>query len=197
MSVTISAKMVSELRAQTGAGMMDCKKALTEAGGDPEQAITILRKKGMATADKKSGREAKDGLIDAYIHFGGKVGVLIETGCETDFVAKNEDFKKFCHDLGMHIAAANPQYVSREDVPDEVLAKEREIAAGGAEGKPAHVVQKIADGKMEKFFSQSCLLEQPFVKNTSQTIQELLKEKIAHFGENIIVRRFSRYQVGE
>jgi len=176
---------------------MDCKKALVEANGDTEQAVAILRKKGMATAAKKADREATEGLVESYIHLGGKVGVLVEVKCETDFVAKNDQFRELVRDIAMHIAAASPLYVSREDVPEDVLEKEREIAASQAEGKPAQAVQKIVEGKLAKYFSSVCLLEQPFVKNPDQTVQELLTESIAKIGENILIGRFARFQLGE
>ncbi len=192
----ITAKMVSELRAKTGAGLMDCKRALTDAQGSEEEAITILRKKGIASADKKADRSASDGLVQSYIHMGGKVGVLVEVNCETDFVAKTDDFKALVRDIAMHIAAANPTCVTREEVPTEMLDKEREIAGAQIEGKPEHVVQKIVEGKIEKIYQQIVLLEQPFVKNPDQTIQEVLKEAIAKMGENMVVKRFARFQLG-
>lgn len=176
---------------------MDCKKALSESNGDTEAAITILKKKGVATAAKKAGRSASEGLIESYIHLGGKVGVLIEVDCESDFVAKNDDFKDFVRDIAMHIAAASPEYVSREEVPEEAINKEKEIAAAQAEGKPAHAVEKIVSGKIDKWFGQICLMEQPFVKNPDQTISELLTAKIATIGENLIIKRFARFQIGE
>ena len=197
MSVKITAQMVGELRSNTGAGMMDCKKALVEADGDPEQALTILRKKGISSAARKVGRETTEGIIGQYVHLGGKVGVLIELNCETDFVAKTEDFEQLTKDLCMQIAAADPQFVAREEVPEEILDKEREIAASQAGKKPPHVIEKIVDGKLEKIFQSLCLLEQPFVKNPDQSIKDLLVEKISKLGENIVVRRFTRYQLGE
>ena len=193
----ITANLVAELRASTGAGLMDCKKALVEANGDTEQAVAILRKKGMATASKKADRDATEGLVESYIHLGGKVGVLLEIKCETDFVAKNEQFRELARDIAMHVAAASPLYVSREDVPEEVLEKEREIASSQAEGKPAQAVQKIVEGKLAKYFASVCLLEQPFVKNPDQTVQELLTDSIAKIGENILIGRFARFQLGE
>lgn len=192
----INAKMVGDLRAKTGAGLMDCKKALVETNGNEEEAITLLRKKGIASADKKSGRDAGDGLIESYIHMGGKVGVLIEVNCETDFVAKTEDFKALTRDIAMHIAAATPECVDRNEVPEALLQKEREIAAGQVEGKPANIVEKIVEGKLEKVYQQVCLLEQPFVKNPDQTVGEMIKASIAKLGENIVVRRFARFQIG-
>lgn len=192
----ITAKMVGDLRARTGAGLMDCKKALKEAEGDEGKAVEILRKKGIASAAKKADREAGDGLVSSYIHMGGKVGVLVEVNCETDFVAKTEDFKALVHDIAMHIAAANPSCVRREEVPADLLEKEKEIAASQVTGKPENIVEKIVTGKMEKLYQEICLLEQPFVKNPDQTIQELLKEQISKLGENIIVNRFARFQIG-
>jgi elongation factor Ts len=192
----ITAQMVGDLREKTGAGLLDCKKALTESNGNVEEAITILRKKGAASAAKKADRIAKDGLIESYIHVGGKVGVLIEVNCETDFVARNDDFRAFCKDLCLQIAAANPAYVSRDQVPEAELAKEREIAAAQVQGKPPAAVQKIVEGKLEKYFSTVCLLDQPFVKLPEKTVKDMLTERIAKIGENIQVRRFTRYQLG-
>ena len=197
MSNVITAKMVGELRSKTGAGLMDCKKALTEANGDNAQAETILRKKGISQAAKKAGRATSEGLIESYIHLGGKVGVLLELNCETDFVAKTDDFKNLCRDVCLHIAAASPSYVSREEVPEEEIKKEQDIAAAQAEGKPAPAVQKIVEGKLNKYYSTVCLLEQPFVKNADQTIQDLLTSKISALGENLVIQRFVRYQIGE
>ncbi len=197
MSTAITAKMVSELRGETGAGLMDCKKALVEADGDMEQAVMILRKKGMASAAKKSGRDTSEGLISQYIHFGGKVGVLAEVNCETDFVAKTEDFENLARDICMHIAAANPQYVKRDEVPADMLAKEREIAASQVQNKPPHIIEKVVEGKLEKVYQSLCLLEQPFVKNPDQSVQDLITSVISKIGENIVVQRFTRYQLGE
>ena len=197
MSVQISAKLVGELRGQTGAGLMDCKKALTEAEGDLEAAATILRKKGIASAGKKAGRTTSEGLIESYIHLGGKVGVLVEVNCETDFVAKTDDFKAFVRDICLHVAAASPVCVSREEVPADLIEKEREVAAAQAEGKPPAAIQKIIEGKLNKYYSTACLLEQPFVKNPDQTVQELLTEKISKLGENMQINRFVRFQIGE
>ncbi|WP_081462252.1 translation elongation factor Ts [Alicyclobacillus acidocaldarius] len=195
----ITAAMVKELRERTGAGMMDCKKALTEAGGDMEQAIVILRERGLAQAAKKAGRIAAEGVVEAYIHGGGRIGVLVEVNCETDFVAKNEEFRTFVKDIAMHIAASNPQYVRREEVPQDVIEREREILRAQTlnEGKPEHVVDKIVEGRLEKFFKENCLLEQPFVKDPDKTVDTLVKEKIATIGENISIRRFARFVVGE
>ena len=196
MSVQINAKMVGDLRESTGAGLMDCKNALVESEGDFDAAMEILRKKGMATAAKKAGRDASDGLIDTYIHLGGKVGVMVEVSCESDFVAKTDDFKQFVKDIAMHIAAASPACVSREDIDPAIIAAERKVAEGQAEGKPAQAIEKIVEGKLNKFLSESCLLEQAFVKNPDQTIQELLTAMIAKMGENMQVKRFARFQVG-
>ncbi|HSI62610.1 MAG TPA: translation elongation factor Ts [Candidatus Saccharimonadia bacterium] len=192
----ITAEIVNKLRQKTNAGMMDCKKALTEANGDMEAAETILRKKGITKAEGKADRAAKEGIISSYIHLAGRVGVLIEVNCETDFVAKNENFQAFVKDLTLHIAAANPTYLQREDVPASVLEKEREIAAEQVKGKPANVVDKIVEGKLNKIFSEQCLLEQAFIKDDKLTIRDLVKSKIAELGENIVVRRFTRYAVG-
>ena len=192
----INAKMVGDLRESTGAGLMDCKKALVEAEGDTEKAIELLRKKGVATAAKKASREASDGLVGSYIHLGGKVGVLLEINCESDFVAKTDDFKNFVKDIALHIAAANPVCVSREDIDPEIIKKERAIAEGQAEGKPAPAIEKIVEGKLNKFLAESCLLEQAFVKNPDQTVQQVLTEAIAKMGENMVIKRFARFQVG-
>lgn len=188
--------MVSDLREKTGAGLLDCKKALTEANGNVEEAITILRKKGAASAAKKAERATKEGLVEAYIHVGGKVGVLIEVNCETDFVARNEDFKTFVKDLCLQIAAASPVYVSRDQVPEAELQKERDIAAAQVQGKPPAAIQKIVEGKLEKYYSTVCLLDQPFVKQPEKSIKDMLTAQVATIGENIQVRRFVRYQVG-
>ncbi|PAW82488.1 MAG: translation elongation factor Ts [Spartobacteria bacterium Tous-C9RFEB] len=193
----ISPSLVKELREKTNAGMMDCKNALTEAKGDIVAAEDILRKKGIASAGKKASREAKEGIVASYIHLQGKVGVLVEINCETDFVAKNEIFRDFVKDVTLHIAAAHPLYVSREQVPSDLLTRERDVAAGQVVGKPANIIEKIVDGKIEKFYSTICLLEQAFIKNPEMSIQDLVKSKIAELGENIIIRRFTRYSVGE
>jgi elongation factor Ts len=193
----ISATLVKELREKTNAGMMDCKKALSETGGDLVAAEEYLRKKGIASAGKKADRAAKEGTIASYIHMQGKVGVLVEINCETDFVAKNDIFRDFVKDITLHIAAAHPLHVSREQVPDALITKEREIAAAQVQGKPANIVDKIVDGKIDKFYSTICLLEQPFIKNPEVSIQDLVKSKIAELGENIVIRRFTRYSVGE
>jgi len=195
---TISAESVKNLREKTGAGMMECKKALTESNGDLEKAIDLLRQKGLATALKKAGRTASEGLINAYIHM-GKIGTMVEVNCETDFVARTDDFKELVKDIAMHIAAANPQYLSREDVPQDVLEREKEIYRAQVADKPAQVVEKIIQGKLEKFFSDTCLLDQIFIKDPEQKkkIQDLVTEKIAKLGENVLIRRFSRFQLGE
>ncbi len=192
----ITAELVRTLRQKTNAGMMECKGALKEAEGDLEKAETILRKKGTIKAEKKADRQAKEGIIHSYIHLAGRIGVLIEVNCETDFVAKNENYRSFVNDICLHIAAANPTYLSREQVPAELIANEREIAAEMMKGKPANVVDKIVDGKMSKFYADFCLLEQAFIKNPDTTITDLVKSKIAELGENIIVRRFTRYALG-
>ena len=192
----ITVAMVNELRAQTGAGLLDCKKALVEAKGNAEEAITILRKKGVASAAKKADRLTKEGLIESYIHVGGKLGVLIEVNCETDFVARNEEFRAFVKDLCLQIVAVNPLYVSRDQVPEADLAREREIAAAQVQGKPAAAVQKIVEGKLEQYYSTVCLLDQPFVKQQKKSVKDVLTEKIAKIGENIQIRRFVRFQLG-
>jgi elongation factor Ts len=188
--------MVAELREKTGAGLLDCKKALDEAQGNLEQAETLLRKKGVASAAKKAGRATSAGLIESYIHIGGKVGVLVEVNCETDFVAKTDDFKAFCRDVCLQIAAANPLCVSRAEVPEAELAKERDIATAQVQGKPPAAIQKIVEGKLEKYYSTVCLLDQPFVKLPDKSVKDVLTEKIAKLGENMQVRRFVRYQLG-
>lgn len=179
--------------------MLDCKKALEEAGGDMEKAIEILREKGLSAAAKKAGRIATEGLVDSYIHAGGRIGVLVEVNCETDFVAKNEEFKAFVKDIAMQIAASSPRYVRREDVPQEELDKEREVLRAQAlnEGKPEHIVDKIVEGRLNKYFEEVCLLEQQFIKDPDKTVSELLNEKIAKIGENISIRRFVRFELGE
>ena len=195
----ISAKLVQELRTATGAGMMDCKKALAETEGNLEKAVEFLRKRGLATAAKKSGRVTSEGVVASYIHGGGKLGVLLEVNCETDFVARTEQFQQLVKDVSMHIAAANPIYLKREDVPADVIAKEREIyrAQLAESKKPENVVEKIIDGKLEKFFSETCLHEQPFVKDPDKTVQQLIADTIAKLGENLNVRRFVRFVLGE
>lgn len=195
---TISAEMVKELREKTGAGMMDCKKALTESNGNFEKAVDFLRQKGLATAAKKAMRTASEGLIGSYIHM-DKIGVLVEVNCETDFVAKTYGFREVVKDISLHIAAANPTYLSRDDVPQDVLEREKEIYRAQVTNKPPQVVDKIVEGKLDKFFSETCLLEQIFIKDPDQKlkIKDLVAEKIARFGENIVIRRFVRFQLGE
>ena len=193
----VSPQPVKQLREKTNAGMMDCKRALAETGGDLEKAEALLRTKGIAGASKKASRATKEGIVASYIHLQGKVGVLVEVNCETDFVAKNENFRDFVKDITLHIAAAHPQYVSREEVPAKVLESERAIYEAQVKGKPANVVDKIVAGKLDKFYSTVCLLEQGFIKNPDQTIKELVATKIAELGENIVIRRFTRYSVGE
>ncbi|MGI9952010.1 translation elongation factor Ts [Moorellaceae bacterium AZ2] len=195
----ISAADVKELRSRTGAGMMDCKRALEETGGDMEKAVEYLRMKGLAAAAKKAGRATREGVVDAYIHGGGRIGVLIEVNCETDFVARTEEFRELVHDLAMQVAAARPQYVRREDVPQEVVEKEKSILRAQAlnEGKPEKVIDKIVEGRLEKFYQEACLLEQPFIKDMERTVKDLVAEKIAKLGENIEVRRFVRFELGE
>jgi elongation factor Ts len=193
----ISPDLVKKLREKTSAGMMDCKKALVEAKGDLALAETILRKKGAASASKKAGREAKEGVIGSYIHIGDKVGVLVEINCETDFVARNESFRAFVKDVTLQVAAATPLFVKRDEVPESLLAVERDVASASVKGKPAAVVEKILAGKLDKYYSTVCLLEQTFVKDNTKTINDLLNAKIAELGENIVIRRFTRFQVGE
>lgn len=197
--MNITAEMVKELRERTGSGMMDCKKALVESNGDMEKAIEYLREKGLATAAKKAGRIAAEGIVDAYIHGGGRIGVLVEVNIETDFAAKNEEFRNFVKDIAMQIAASNPQYVRREEVPEEVIEREKEILKAQAmnEGKPANIAEKMVAGRIEKFYKEVCLLEQPFIKDTDKTVQDILNEKIATIGENINIRRFVRFEMGE
>jgi elongation factor Ts len=195
----ITAQMVKQLRESTGAGMLDCKKALTETGGNQEAAVDFLRKKGLAAAAKKAGRVTAEGAVGSYIHGGGKIGVLVEVNCETDFVARTEQFQELVRDIAMHIAAAEPRAVRREEVTEADLAREREIFRDQAlaSGKPANIVEKIVDGKMEKYFSEFVLLEQPFVKNPDLTVGQLISETVAKIGENIQVRRFTRFKLGE
>jgi len=195
----VTAQMVKELRARTGAGMMDCKSALVETGGDVEAASELLRKKGLADAAKRAGRVAAEGAVGSYIHAGGKIGVLVEVNCETDFVARTDEFQALVKDIAMHIAAADPRFVSRDEVTPEVLDKEREIFRQQAidSGKPEAVVDRIVEGKLGKFYAEQVLLEQPFVKDTDKTVEQMIAEKIATIGENIRVRRFARYVLGE
>jgi len=195
----ITAEMVKQLRERTGSGMMDCKKALAEANGDVEKAIEILREKGLAAAAKKAGRIAAEGIVDAYIHGNGRIGVLVEVNIETDFAAANEEFKQFVKEIAMQIAAAKPEYVRREEVPAEVIEKEMNILRVQAknEGKPDNIIEKMVEGRMEKFYKEVCLLEQPWIKDPDKTIKQLLAEKIATIGENINIRRFARFERGE
>ena len=195
----VSANMVKDLRDKTGAGMMDCKKALADAGGNFEKAVDYLRQKGLATAARRAGRIASEGRIGSYVHAGGKIGVMVEVNCETDFVAKTEDFQTFAKDVAMHIAASNPLYLRRENIPPEALEREREIYRAQAReaGKPDKIVEKIIEGKLEKFYGEVCLLEQSFVKNPDLTVQELLNGLIGKLGEKVEIRRFSRFQVAE
>ncbi len=195
----VTTAMVKELRERTQAGMMDCKKALIESNGDMEKAVEYLREKGLAASNKKSGRIASEGMVDSYIHMGGKIGVLVEVNCETDFVAKTDTFKNLCHDIALQIAASNPLFVSKEDVPQENLDKEREILRVQAlnEGKPEKIVDRMVEGRIEKYYKEVCLLEQPFVKNPEINVQALLNEATLASGEKINVRRFTRYERGE
>ena len=197
--VTISAQQVKELREATNAGVLECRKALQQAGGDFDKAVAILREKGLAAAAKKAGREAKDGIVELYSHGGGRVGVMVEVNCETDFVARTEQFRTFAHDLALHIAASSPRYLDVADVPAAELESERSIARNRAlaEGKPEKILDKIVEGRLEKFYQEACLLRQPFVKDESVTISDLLKQTISAIGENIIIRRFARWQLGE
>jgi len=196
-TMEIDPQLVKQLREKTNAGFMDCKRALAESGGDLKKAETILRTKGIASAGKKASRVTKEGIVASYIHLQGKVGVLVEVNCETDFVARNENFRAFVKDITLHIAAAHPLYVSRADVPGNLIEAEREIYKAQVKGKPENVAEKIVDGKLDKFYTTVCLLEQAFIKNPDQTIKELLNAKVAELGENIVIRRFTRYLVGE
>lgn len=197
--MAITAAQVKELREATGVGMMECKKALTETNGDFEKAMEWLRKKGIASAEKKAGRVAAEGVVESYIHMGGKIGVMIEVNCETDFVAKTPEFKAFVRDIAMHIAAANPKYLNREEVPAEILDKEREILRAQAlnEGKPEKIVDRMVEGRVEKYYKENCLVDQQFVKNPDMTITQFVNERIQTTGENIKIRRFVRYEMGE
>jgi len=196
---TISAAMVKELREKTGAPMMDCRNALTEAKGDMEEAVVVLRKRGMASAAKKASRTASEGAVGTYIHAGGKIGVLIEVNCESDFVARTPDFQELLKDIAMHIAATDPRYIRKEDVTSEDLEREKDIyrAQAAQTGKPAPVIEKIVEGKMSKFYEEVCLLEQPFIKEQTVTIAQLIAQKVGKLGENIVVRRFARFKVGD
>ncbi|MBZ4665354.1 translation elongation factor Ts [Mahella sp.] len=197
--MAITASQVKELREMTGVGMMDCKSALIEADGDMDRAVEILREKGLAAAAKKAGRVASQGIVDAYIHGGGRIGVLVEVNCETDFVANTAEFRSFVHDIAMQIAAANPRYVAKEDVPADVLEKEKEILRQQAinEGKPENILDKIIDGRIDKFYKEVCLLEQPFIRDTDRAVKDIVTAQITKFGENINIRRFTRYEMGE
>ncbi len=195
----ITADVVKELRLKTGAGMMDCKRALQEAEGSMDRAIEILREKGLAAAAKKAGRVAKEGLIETYSHGGGRIGVLVEVNCETDFVARNEEFRQVVHEIALQIAAARPRWVRREEVPEDTIAAERRIydAQAANEGKPPHIAEKIVQGRLEKFFQEFCLLEQVYIKDDKKRVQDLVNELVAKMGENVQVRRFARFEVGE
>ena len=192
----INADLVKKLREATAIGIMDCKAALIEAGGDLEKATNVLRKKGLASAKKRTGRQALEGIIASYIHHGDKIGVLVEINCETDFVARTDEFKDMARNIAMHIAATNPSYISKEDVSRDVIEKEREIYSEQSKGKPEHAIEKIVNGKLEKFFAQFCLLQQTFIKDSKMSVSEYISSKIAKIGENIKVRRFTRYQLG-
>ncbi len=196
-AVSIDPKTVKDLRDRTNAGMMDCKRALEEAKGNMEEAEKILRKKHGLTAAKKAGRDAREGVIASYIHLGGKVGVLVEVNCETDFVAKNDNFREFVKDITLQIAAANPICVSREEVPQKLVDAEKEVAAAQVKGKPENVIEKIVAGKVDKYFSTVCLLEQPYIKDQNKIIRDLVNDKIGELGENIVIKRFARFAVGE
>ena len=193
----ITATLVKELREKSGAGMMDCKKALQATGGDPEKALDELRKLGLATAQKKSSRVTKEGAVDSYIHMGGRIGVLVEVGVETDFVSRGEQFKQFTHDLAMHVAAAFPQWVTRDEVPADVIEREKSIYAEQVKGKPENIVEKIVAGKLDKFFAETCLMEQAFIKDPDRTIEQVRTDLVGVIGENVEVRRFARFQLGE
>jgi len=195
----ITTSMVKELRESTGAGVLDCKKALETSGGDIEKAKAYLREKGLAAAAKKAGREVKEGLIEAYVHAGGRVGALIELGCETDFVARTDGFKELAHDLAMQVVASKPLYLTPDDIPPEVLEKEENIYRAQARdlGKPEHVVDRIVQGKLQKYFDEVCLMRQPFIKDNDMTVQDIITQMIAKVGENIVVRRFVRFELGE
>ena len=197
--MAISAKDVKALRDSTGAGMMDCKKALTESGGDPEKAADFLRKKGLAAAAKRAGRATAEGLVHSYIHGNGKIGVLLEINCETDFVARSDEFREFAHEIALQIAAAAPKWVTAEQIPDDVIEHEKEIARARykEEGKPDNIIEKILEGMVEKFKTENCLLNQSYIRDEALTIRELLHEKISSIGENIVVRRFERWERGE
>ena len=195
----ITTAMVKELRQETGAGVLDCRDALESNDGDFESAVTYLREKGLAAVAKRTGREASEGLVEAYVHHGSRVGVLMELNCETDFVARTDDFKELAHNIALHIAFAAPGYMTPEDVPEDVVEQERAVYRAQAleEGKPEHIVERIVDGRLEKFYEQVCLMGQPFVKDEDKTIQDLINDAVARLGENIVLRRFARYELGE
>jgi elongation factor Ts len=195
----ITAAMVKELRGKTGAGIMDCKQALSETDGNMEDAIRWLREKGIRASERRADRAASEGIVASYIHAGNKVGVLLELNCESDFVARNEEFQRLAKDIAMQVAATNPRYINKEDVPEEVIEREKSILRNQAinEGKPAKIVEKIVEGRLSRFYSENCLIEQPFIRDDHQTVGQLVKEKIAKFGENIVVRRFTRYLLGQ
>ncbi len=197
--MAVTAEQVKELRQKTGAGMLNCKKALAETGGDLEKAIEFLREQGLASAAKKAGRVAAEGVVESYIHAGGRIGVLVEVNCETDFVAKTDEFRALCKDIAMHIAASRPEYLRREDIPEEIVLRETEIFRQQTlnEGKPEQIVDKIVSGKIDKFLRDQCLLDQPFVKDPSVTVANLVASKVGKIGENISIRRFTRYEMGE
>lgn len=196
----ITASMVKELREQTGSGMMDCKKALQETDGDMDKAVDLLREKGMADSAKKAGRIAAEGVIASYLHMGGRIGVMVEINCETDFVAKTDAFKEFAQNIAMHIAAANPSYLTAEEVPEEELNHEREVLKAQAlnENKPEHIVEKMVEGRLKKYYAENCLMQQAYIRSeTDESIEDIVKSAIAEFGENIKIRRFARYEMGE
>ncbi len=195
--MAISAKLVKELRDKTNAGMMDCKKALQEADGDIEKSVDLLRTRGLDLAAKKSSRATKEGIIASYVHSNNKIGVLVEVSCETDFVAKNDEFKTFVKDLTLQVASASPRYLTREEIPADIIEREKEVYRGQVEGKPENIIDKILSGKLEKFYKNVCLVDQLFVKDDKKTIDNLLKEMIAKLGENMVIRRFVRFQLGE
>ncbi len=197
--MSVTAAQVKELREKTGAGMMDCKKALVECNGNMQEASEYLRKQGIAKSAKKAGRIAAEGIVESYIHLGGRIGTMVEVNCETDFAAKNEGFKNFARDIAMHIAATNPTYLSREDIPEEVIEHEKEILREQAlnEGKPEKIVERMVDGRIKKFYEENVLMDQNFVKDPDKTIEELVKEQIATIGENVKIRRFARFEMGE
>ncbi|MBW1974213.1 MAG: translation elongation factor Ts [Deltaproteobacteria bacterium] len=199
MTLAVSLELVKELRAKTNAGMMDCKRALEETNGDIEKAIDILRQKGLATALKRAGKEAKEGVVQAYIHGGGRIGVLVEINCETDFAARSDAFQEFAKNIAMQIAATNPLGIEKEDIPQEIVEREKAIyeAQARESGKPEHIIDKIVEGKLKKFYSEAALMEQAFIRDTDKTVRDYLNELVAQIGEKVIIRRFTRYQLGE